>query len=91
MRRVVWRCETCLNDFVHDEDAKGIPDCSGCGSDQVFRVCTLCNTGLVGDEGPDPRNIDSLCTNDECWGHITMYDRLHLLTTAKVIRSNSRC
>ncbi len=88
MSAVLWTCESCLNDFEHD-DAKRAPDCSGCGGDQVFRVCTMCKTGTVGDRGPDPRDIGSLCNNKHCWGHIDNYDRLHLLVTAKVIRSHS--
>lgn len=76
----MMRCEACK----HEYEGTSI-DCPSCGENQGFRVCSLCGSGLVGDRGIDPLDLDSVCTNKNCWGH--KYDRLHMLATAPAIAS----
>lgn len=91
---VKWRCEGCGYGFERaDEGGRLAPECPKCPeqiNNQCFHVCSLCESGLVGNDGIDPRDLDSCCTNEDCWGHIRMYDRLHLYTTAAVILSNTQ-
>lgn len=84
----LWKCEGCGHRFDRPDDTW--IECPECGREDVFRACTMCVVGTVGDHGPDPEDTDTLCTNPKCWGSLRNYDRLHLLATAEVIAANGR-